>query len=389
MEALAPFLQGVELTLDQIVLDPNNPRFVGSDWTYVPEEDSDTEEVQKAVTERLFRNHDVKKLQAVIEANGYLPIDRVVVKKLATGKFVVLEGNRRICAAKAINGYADDGTPLPADVMETLKSISCLEYFGANERNEASWIFQGLRHISGVQEWPAFNKAKLLADEMEKSGLSYTDVGKKFGLSAFGAAQWVRGYFAFQQAKSETEYGTFIDERIYPYFQEIFGRSSIPLKEWLGWDDVNRAFANLANLNEFVGWFFPVRKSVEDEDLDVDREPTPSELAEAWERRRLDKRDDLRQLSTLISKFPKEFMNFRSGEELETVYSRAILSELELKFESEKDASERLFRFVDETIKLLENTPFAILSKEERKESLLNKLDEISRIRGELDKLAG
>jgi hypothetical protein len=323
MEALAPFLQPVNLPLKNLFLDPNNPRFVGSDWTYVPDELALTEAEQAEASKRLIDHHDTKKLQTVMEENGFLPIDRVVVRRVLEDKFIILEGNRRICAAKQINGHSEDGSPLPADVMATLNIIPCLEYTGEDAKNHAAWIFQGLRHISGISEWPAFNKAKLLVDEIERGSLTFTDVGKRFGLSAFGAAQWVRGYYAFRQAKDETEYGRFIDEHLYPYFQEIFGRSSIALKEWLNWNDDKKQFLDQANLNEFVGWFFPVKQE-DEEESDMDREPTSAQISEAWTRRRVTKRDDLRHLSYLIVKAPNlnnSLSNFGVG--LAALVSRA------------------------------------------------------------------
>lgn len=384
MDALAPFLDPVDISLDHLFLDPNNPRFVGSDWTFVPDDIAVTAESQQDTANRLIANHEVKKLQLVIEANGFLPIDRVVVRKVENEKYIVLEGNRRICAAKQINGHSDTGEELTPDIMGTLIKIPCLEYTGSEDKKGVAWIFQGLRHISGISEWPAFNKAKLLVDEMDKSDLSFTDVGKRFGLSAFGAAQWVRGYYAFRQAREETEYGNYIDQRMYPYFQEIFGRSSIAIKEWLNWDDVNKSFLDQANLNEFVSWFFPVEQDSTDEESGPEKEPTAAELSGAWNRRRISKRDDLRHLSYLITKSPKEWMEFRSGADIESVYSRAVLNELEKSFEGEQDFAERLFKYVEETLKLVQNTPFSVLANEEKRENLFKKLEAIQSVHSEL-----
>jgi hypothetical protein len=224
---------------------------------------------------------------------------------------------------------------------------------------------------------------------MEKNGISFTDAGRRFGLSAFGAAQWVRGYYAFKQAKAETEFGGFIDERMYPYFQEIFGRSSIALKEWLGWDDEKKKFSDQANLNEFMGWFFPVDREEPDEAEDgLTREPTEAELTEAWERRWITKRDDLRNIAYLITKAPKEWMKFRSGDKLDKVYSSALLSEMEKTAEDDRDAASKLFEYVSETTKLLEATPFSILASEERRNKLFVQLDKIANIYDGLKKIS-
>ncbi|MBK4216148.1 hypothetical protein JJJ17_09440 [Paracoccus caeni] len=365
---LAVDLRSIEVPLSQLFLDPNNPRFVGSEWVYISDDDAVKSDIQESTSDRLFSEHDVDKLKSIMEYNGYLPIDRVVVRKISEDAYIVLEGNRRICAAKSINGHSDSGDPLPVAIVETFKKIPCLLYEGANEDGDASWIFQGLRHISGISEWPAFNKAKLIVEQMESRELSFTEVGKGFGLSAFGAAQWVRGYYAFQQAKDETEFGRYIDEKIYPFFQELFGRSSIALKEWLRWSEDEKKFQDAANLNEFVSWFYPVERAEDDDG--VDREPSKAEVNEAWGRRRISKRDDLRSVTYLIQKSSKNWMEFRSGTDIDKSYNRALLDELEHDRDEEKNAVEKFFSILDEADKQLRDTPLSVLSDDGNKERL-------------------
>lgn len=372
---LSKDLTPVDIPLKNLFLDPNNPRFVGSDWIYVPDDRAIEEDIQKKTSERLIAHHDVDKLKSVMEYNGYLPIDRVVVRKSKDDTYIVLEGNRRICAAKQITGYSGNGEKITPEIMRTFDIIPCLLYEGEEGAENASWIFQGLRHISGISEWPAFNKAKLLVEQMDTQKLSFTEVGRSFGLSPYGAAQWVRGYYAFQQAKDYTEFGNYIDEQMYPFFQEIFGRSSIALKEWLNWDEEAKNFSNAANFNEFVSWFYPVSK--ESSDDGIEREPTRAEVMDAWQRRKISKRDDLRSISYLIQKSPKDWLEFRSGTDLEKAYNRAVLAELEKNSDDETTAAEKFFRIIEEADRQLQNAPFSVLSSKEHLTKLLEHLDSI------------
>ena len=90
-----------------------------------------------------------------------MPIDRVIVKRFAEDKYVILEGNRRICAAKNIMEKHESNNDLvDKSVIESLREISCLVYTGSEK--QPSWVFQGLRHIIGIQEWTAYNKASVL-----------------------------------------------------------------------------------------------------------------------------------------------------------------------------------------------------------------------------------
>ncbi|MCL4066701.1 hypothetical protein M3484_08960 [Pseudomonas sp. GX19020] len=259
--------------------------------------------------------------------------------------------------------------------MRTFNEIPCILYEGIESDQNAAWVFQGIRHISGISECSAFNKAKLIVEQMDAQGLSFTEVGKSFGLSAFGAAQWIRGYYSFLQAKDETEFGKYIDERIYPFFQEIFGRSSIAIKEWMKWDDSKKMFLDAANLNEFVSWLYPNKTENES---GTEREPTKSDMEEAWSRRRISKRDDLRNIAYMIHKSPKNWMEFRSGVDVEKAYNRAVLEELEEDRESDRNAVDKFFSALTEARKQLENTPFSVIGNDENKERLRNLLKEIN-----------
>ena len=183
-----------KISLDEIYLDPNNPRFTSLKWDDIPDQQISDASIQAATKRKLEEEFSIYKLVDNIQINGFLPIDRVIVKKFAENKYVVLEGNRRICAAKNIMElYKENPEQVEESVVDSLKEISCLIYTGSER--QPSWVFQGLRHIIGIQEWPAYNKARLLVQLMEDENLSLTEVGKKFGLTAYGAGQWVRGIF--------------------------------------------------------------------------------------------------------------------------------------------------------------------------------------------------
>jgi hypothetical protein len=364
--ALAPLhdqLTPADIELSKIFLDPNNPRFVGLASEYVPDGAVTDEKVQeraKAILKKFFATDRVK---MSMEVNGYLPIDRIIVRALEGGNFVVLEGNRRIAAAKSIGPLTIDGADTDEKVIDSLRTIPCLVYTGAD--TSAAWLFQGIRHISGVNDWSSYNKARLLVEQMEREGLNLTAAGRRFGLTAFGAGQWVRGYYAFKQARSETDYVTEVDERIYPYLQELFGRSSIAIKDWLNWDDSAKKFANQDCFNEFIGWFYPKSETSEGE----------SSLG-IWENRKIGKQDDIRQLSYLILHSPKHFRQFREEQDLEAAYGRAMVESYEAK-PSQKDVSQQFMDAIDTAIKALNDIPLAMIRDPQKKMALDERIRKI------------
>jgi hypothetical protein len=245
-----------------------------------------------------------------------------------------------------------EGRDVSEEVLSSFKEIPCLEYIG--QESDASWIFQGLRHISGIVEWSAYNKAKLLVEQMETESLGLTEVGQRFGLSPFGAGQWVRGFYAFKQAKQESDYVIEVDERSYLFFQELFSRSSIRVREWLEWDEENYRFNNVLNFNEFVSWIYP--------------KPDGDEAGAAlgdFEKRRLLRRDDIRALAGLIESDETSFQQFRTGQALPDVLAMAAAKELQKKAEQSADRVEFVFNAIDVCTKAIEEMPHKIVKNAE------------------------
>ena len=95
-------LVDAKIALDKIFLDPNNPRFTSLKWADISDDQIADVTIQAATKRKLEEGFSINKLVDNIQINGYLPIDRVIVKQFAEDKYVVLEGNRRICAAKIL-----------------------------------------------------------------------------------------------------------------------------------------------------------------------------------------------------------------------------------------------------------------------------------------------
>jgi hypothetical protein len=366
-----------DIALENIYLDPNNPRFVSMTWDNIPDERIIEEAVQKIVIEKLYQEFAVDRLVMNMEINGYLPIDRVVLRKIDDTNYVVLEGNRRICAAKVLKQkFNENPSSVTKEIMDSIEKIPCLVYTGTN--TEASWIFQGLRHIMGIKEWSAFNKARLIVILMEEEDLTLTEVGKRFGLTPFGAGQWVRGYFAFKQAKENSDYTKEVDERTYPYLQELFSKSNSPIREWMEWNESTKTFESQLNFNELLSWLYPRNTEEADESID------PSSLVGDWKNRKIYRSDDLRNISFLISKSPKEFEFFRAEGNLERAYTIAVQKQYEEEAKKLSDPTNELFESLDIAIKNLENIPFRILKDGTQKGYLFGRLEKISAIINEL-----
>ena len=354
-QSLVKSIVQIETHIDNLFLDPNNPRFISPEWNYISDDNIMNSSVQENIKGRLITGFGIEKLASNIRINGFLKIDRVVVKKInnTEDKYVVLEGNRRICAAKLIFEQAQTNSELPEDVVDSVTNIECLEYIGTDPK--ASWIFQGLRHISGITDWPPFNKAKLLVEQMETDDLTLTQVGERFGITAYAAGQWMRGYRAFQQASQDSDFIHELDIKSYPFFQEIFGRSSSGVREWLDWDDNNRVFKNVLNLDEFISWLYP-------------REEEDGDAFGSWDKRHLKVRDDLRTLSYLIKESPDHFEVFRRTKNLENAYANALSAKQK---EQISDQTENTLKILNKCIGAIDNLPAKALRNDEIKSKII------------------
>ena len=105
-------LREIELSFNQIFLDPNNPRF----WTQKTRPSvADAKIPDDKVQNRAFDDiseHGIRELRDSILRNGFLPLDRIVVRRIDshTGSYVIVEGNRRFAALTSIRQEIEEGT---------------------------------------------------------------------------------------------------------------------------------------------------------------------------------------------------------------------------------------------------------------------------------------
>jgi hypothetical protein len=169
-------LRPAEIAIDELLLDPNNPRFVETLRLESEVADEDVESRQADIRKRFkVRGADsdegdffsIDDLCASMEKIGFVPIDRVVVRKLRKGnKYLVIEGNRRVCAAKTLledNGSRRSDKQLPEELEQSLRSIEVLlldtDGLSDAEIHDKVGIILGLRHYGSVLEWEPLPKA--------------------------------------------------------------------------------------------------------------------------------------------------------------------------------------------------------------------------------------
>lgn len=264
MSSLPSLLSPIRLNLSDLLLDPNNPRFseLGEELNPVPEGRFADDKVQSNALEKMKNPmFDVAELRDTIKTIGFLPMDRIVVRRWKgeasdrSPKYVVIEGNRRVTALKWLMNLHEIGKETFSE--EQLKNFTEFECLLLNDElapPSANLILPGLRHVSGIKEWGAYQKAKAV-HALRKGGMSPQEAAQSLGLSTRAANSAYRCFLALEQMKGDEEYGEFAQPKMYSYFEEIFKRTN--LRSWLNWSDDEERFCAEDRLKEFYSWMVP------------------------------------------------------------------------------------------------------------------------------------
>jgi hypothetical protein len=165
---MANYTRG-NIALESILLDVENPRFA----SYF-ERMGRSSPTQDDVTNYLLTHESIGGLAKRIQAVGDLhPAEALVCCKYGD-KYIVLEGNRRVCACKTLHKiFSENGKDwLPDDVMpefpllsqsvmedsDLIRSTSGINAVIYNLRDEAQPYISD-KHIDGVKKWESIEKS--------------------------------------------------------------------------------------------------------------------------------------------------------------------------------------------------------------------------------------
>ena len=166
--------------LDKLYLDAKNPR-LGR-----PEANATLS--QEQVLDRM-RNWTLEELAASYLESGFWTHEALlVVEEELDGhpRLVVVEGNRRLAALRYLYA-AQHGEKVSrkwellvqsTEVPETL--FKRIPYLRADSRGDVE-SFLGFRHVTGIKEWPAEQKAQFIASLIDERHMSYEAVMRKIG----------------------------------------------------------------------------------------------------------------------------------------------------------------------------------------------------------------
>lgn len=242
-----------EVELKDIFLDPNNPRFANEKDAVI----SDDKIVEPAVQEKCLikmRDYGIDELKESVKRVGFVQVDKVVVRPLKSDAFVVVEGNRRIAALKILaKEITDSEVTLEAEILNTILKFRVFVYTGHDK--DIAWVVQGIRHISGIRNWPAYQQAQTLI-KLARQGAKVKDAAEIVGIKALPAVRLIKAMNGYEQAKADEEYGEDIKPDLFVYFAEVIFKEPV-LQKYLGWDEKSKRFKNETNFKKLLSWIFP------------------------------------------------------------------------------------------------------------------------------------
>jgi len=248
-------LKPIEVNVEDLLLDPLNPRLSEFEETIENEEIIDSQEIQEKIFEKIKEVGDLEHLRDSIAKTGFLPISYIIVRrhfKKGSNKFVVIEGNRRIAAIKWLlrSKPAYLNSEIYQKRKKQLKQLQVLLLDTTPEKVENDrYIIQGVTHLNPARDWPAYAKARMCW-LLYQQNLGFKEIATALGggIRASEVGRLIRAYYAYERMLEDDEYSecAIQHKEFISYFSEFLNKKE--LRDWLGWDDEAKMFTNVENL---------------------------------------------------------------------------------------------------------------------------------------------
>jgi len=245
-------LTKLDVELRSLLLDPNNPRFVQKPETaqIVSDEATASEKLQEEILAKFSPKPtdsdseesdepdttNIRDLRDSLLRIGYNGVDKIVVRKLGmTGKFIVLEGNRRVAALKSLQIEYDTGAMKKrADYerhLETFLKIEVLELqtggLSPVEIQKAVSVILGIRHHGSLLPWDPLPRAfniyteftRIAGENFEEVGTEERAVAERLCIRLSEVRKALRCYVAYRQLKEE--YSEDVGDDDYSIIEEL------------------------------------------------------------------------------------------------------------------------------------------------------------------------
>lgn len=183
---------------DLLDFDKSNPRLLnGNDY-----ETSNDEDIISALNEVA----PIDEIITSICTNTYLDFEPLIVMSTPSGRYRVLEGNRRLASIKLIKDSElakRCKITLPEITEKVLRSIDNVTVWLVENEEEAQ-SFIGFKHINGPSRWDAYAKARFVADwyKRESGRITINQIARQLGDDNDTIRAYISSIFVLDQAEA-------------------------------------------------------------------------------------------------------------------------------------------------------------------------------------------
>ncbi len=184
------------LPISDLLLDPENPR--------IPDAKKNSQEDLAIYLDMGFDAFHIAELMA---SHGYFASEPMIAIPGENGKWVVVEGNRRLTAVKGLTDPSIRSKfvePKKWDELAAVSKISASDLIPvviAKNRLDVVPVI-GTRHISGILAWRPYPQARYIANLIDNEKLSASQISDMIGLPKNTISDLYREQAIAAQAKS-------------------------------------------------------------------------------------------------------------------------------------------------------------------------------------------
>jgi hypothetical protein len=180
-------------------LDPYNPRLSAEEEGGSP----------AALLQIILERFKLEELAQSFIASGYLPFDPLIGRR-SGDTVTILEGNRRIAALKLLldptlapekyrRKWEALSAAVPEDKKDGFREVEVSVFPSGEDVDVESYI--GFRHVTGVLQWPALEKASYIS-RLVHLGWDYKTIAERLGSYPKTVEKHYVGYRIVEQARS-------------------------------------------------------------------------------------------------------------------------------------------------------------------------------------------
>lgn len=245
---------------DLLYFDHLNPRLVEFAIDATTSEDY--------ILNTLWNNMAVDEIVQSIISNGFFQNEALLIVE-EDGKNIVIEGNRRLAAVKAIlhpekvKGMAKYADKITDELKEHLQELPVIK----RETRKASWGYIGFKHVNGPAKWGSYAKAQYIATVHDEFGISLPEISKQIGDNNQTVLKLYQGLMVIKQAEAKTDFkrDDIPSKRL--YFSHLYtGLQTQGFQRYLGLSSTPKETTSpvpddkLENLERVMFWLFGSKK---------------------------------------------------------------------------------------------------------------------------------